>query len=151
MTEAVDAILDVIAGLEAAFAGGVLHRDIKPSNCFVSPDGAVKVGDFGLSVSTVPTAETFATLTGKIMGTPAYAPPEQLRGRELDVIRAAFDAVQTLAQQALSPRLCAGTFHYGNAPEHGIDLLQCEGGPQRTGVRPDRVQQRRSQTDAALR
>ena len=85
VTEAVDAILDVIAGLEAAFAGGVLHRDIKPSNCFVSPDGSVKVGDFGLSVSTVPTAQTFATVTGKIMGTPAYAPPEQLRGRELDV------------------------------------------------------------------
>ncbi|MBL7039518.1 MAG: protein kinase, partial [Pirellulaceae bacterium] len=43
-TEAVDAILDVVAGLEAAFAAGVLHRDIKPSNCFVSPDGSVKIG-----------------------------------------------------------------------------------------------------------
>jgi len=85
VVEAVDAILDVIAGLEAACAGGVLHRDVKPSNCFVSPDGSVKVGDFGLSVSTVPTAETFATGTGKIMGTPAYAPPEQLRGDTLDL------------------------------------------------------------------
>ena len=85
VTEAVDAILDVIAGLEAAFVGGVLHRDIKPANCFVSPDRSVKVGDYGLSVSTVPTADTFATATGVIMGTPAYAPPEQLRGRDLDV------------------------------------------------------------------
>ena len=50
--EAIDAILDVIAGLEAAFTGGVLHRDIKPSNCFVTPDGSVKIGDYGLSVST---------------------------------------------------------------------------------------------------
>jgi len=85
VTEAVDAILDVISGLEAAFAGGVLHRDIKPSNCFVSPDGSVKVGDFGLSVSTLARTDTFVTAHGKIMGTPAYASPEQLRGDPLDV------------------------------------------------------------------
>ena len=85
VTEAVDAILDVISGLESAFAGGVLHRDIKPSNCFVCPDGSVKVGDFGLSVSTLARADTFVTAYGKIMGTPAYASPEQLRGDTLDL------------------------------------------------------------------
>ncbi|MHC4113172.1 MAG: protein kinase domain-containing protein [Planctomycetota bacterium] len=85
VTEAVDAVLDVISGLEAAFARGVLHRDIKPSNCFISPEGSVKVGDFGLSVSTLAKTDTFATATGKIMGTPAYASPEQLRGDALDV------------------------------------------------------------------
>jgi uncharacterized RDD family membrane protein YckC len=85
VTEAVDAVLDVISGLEAAFAGGVLHRDIKPSNCFVSPDGSVKVGDFGLSVSTLAKTDTFVTAHGKIMGTPAFASPEQLRGDSLDV------------------------------------------------------------------
>ena len=85
VSEAVDAILNVIAGLEAASAGGVLHRDVKPSNCFVSHDGSVKVGDFGLSVSTLSTADTFATATGVILGTPAYASPEQLRGDDLDV------------------------------------------------------------------
>jgi uncharacterized RDD family membrane protein YckC len=85
VAEAVDAVLDVISGLESAFAGGVLHRDIKPSNCFVSPDGSVKVGDFGLSVSTLAKTDTFVTAHGKIMGTPAYASPEQLRGDELDV------------------------------------------------------------------
>ena len=51
-TEAVEAMLQVIAGLEGAHAGGVLHRDIEPANCFIASDGAVKVGDFGLSVST---------------------------------------------------------------------------------------------------
>jgi len=85
VTEAVDAILDVISGLESAFAGGVLHRDIKPSNCFVSPDGSVKVGDFGLSVSTLAKTDTFVTAHGRIMGTPAYASPEQLRGDTLDL------------------------------------------------------------------
>jgi eukaryotic-like serine/threonine-protein kinase len=85
VTEAVDAILDVISGLESAFASGVLHRDIKPSNCFVCPEGSVKVGDFGLSVSTLARTDTFVTAHGKIMGTPAYASPEQLRGDTLDV------------------------------------------------------------------
>ncbi|UCD52088.1 MAG: protein kinase, partial [Phycisphaerales bacterium] len=85
VTEAVDAILDIISGLESAFARGVLHRDIKPSNCFVCPDGSVKVGDFGLSVSTLARTDTFVTAHGKIMGTPAYASPEQLRGDTLDV------------------------------------------------------------------
>jgi uncharacterized RDD family membrane protein YckC len=85
VAEAVDVVLDVISGLEAAFARGVLHRDIKPSNCFVGPDGSVKVGDFGLSVSTLARADTFVTAHGKIMGTPAFASPEQLRGDPLDV------------------------------------------------------------------
>ena len=52
-TEAVDAVLDIIGGLDAAQAAGILHRDIKPSNCFVDSDGTVKVGDFGLSISTL--------------------------------------------------------------------------------------------------
>jgi len=85
VTAAVDAVLDVISGLESALAGGVLHRDIKPSNCFVCPDGSVKVGDFGLSVSTLAKTDTFVTAHGKIMGTPAYASPEQLRGDTLDL------------------------------------------------------------------
>lgn len=83
--EAVDAILDVIAGLEAAFDVGVLHRDIKPSNCFVSPDGSVKIGDFGISLSTLARDDSYITATGVIMGTPAFASPEQLRGDNLDV------------------------------------------------------------------
>ncbi len=85
VAEAVDAILEVISGLEATFVGGILHRDIKPSNCFVNPDGSVKVGDFGLSVSTLAKTDTFVTAHGKIMGTPAYASPEQLRGDALDL------------------------------------------------------------------
>ncbi|MEM7263031.1 MAG: protein kinase, partial [Planctomycetota bacterium] len=84
VNEAVDATLDVIAGLESALSGGVLHRDIKPSNCFVYPNGSVKIGDFGLSVSTTAKVDSFMTATGVIMGTPAYAPPEQLRGKDLD-------------------------------------------------------------------
>jgi len=83
--EAVDAILQIIEGLEAAQAVGVLHRDVKPSNCFMEAGGAVKVGDFGLSISTKVRGETDLTITGSFLGTPAFSSPEQLRGDELDV------------------------------------------------------------------
>ena len=67
IAEAVDAILQVIAGLEAAGAVGVLHRDVKPSNCFIERDGSVKIGDFGLSVSTLSGADSKLTVAGTIL------------------------------------------------------------------------------------
>jgi serine/threonine protein kinase len=82
---AVDAILQIIAGLEAAQAIGILHRDIKPGNCFEDADGSIKIGDFGLSISTAARAETNITAAGTIVGTPAFCSPEQLRGGELNV------------------------------------------------------------------
>ncbi len=82
---AVDAILQVIAGLETAAAAGILHRDIKPSNCFVAADGRVLVGDFGLSVATLGRAAEHPGAAGLIAGTPGFASPEQLRGERLDV------------------------------------------------------------------
>jgi len=85
VANAVAAVLQMIDGLEAAHAAGVLHRDIKPANCFITPEGTVKVGDFGLSVSTLARGESLLTAAGSVMGTPAYASPEQLRGEELDV------------------------------------------------------------------
>ena len=85
--EAVDVILQVCAGLDAAAAGGVLHRDIKPSNCFVDAEGTVKVGDFGLSISTHAREgdDPEVSRAGMVIGTPAFASPEQLRGDALDV------------------------------------------------------------------
>ena len=83
--EAVDAILQIVDGLAAAEAQGVLHRDIKPANCFVDVDGTVKVGDFGLSISTLARDETHLTTTGSFIGTPVFASPEQVQGKELDV------------------------------------------------------------------
>jgi hypothetical protein len=82
---AVSALLDIIGGLDAAHAAGILHRDIKPSNCFVDADGAVKVGDFGLSISTLTRDVRHELATAGFEGTPQFAAPEQLRGEPLDV------------------------------------------------------------------
>lgn len=96
VAEAVEAVLQVITGLEAAHAAGVLHRDIKPANCFVAADGTVKVGDFGLSISTVARGESLITASGSVLGTPTYASPEQLRGEELDVASDIYSVGATL-------------------------------------------------------
>jgi serine/threonine protein kinase len=81
--EAVDSILDVIEGLEAANRVGILHRDIKPSNCFVDENGRCKIGDFGIS-KILAVSDTL-TETGTFIGTPSFASPEQVRGREISL------------------------------------------------------------------
>jgi len=96
VAEAVEAALHIIDGLEAAQSAGVLHRDIKPANCFVAADGAVKVGDFGLSISTVARGESLLTASGSVIGTPAYASPEQLRGEDLTVASDIYSVGATL-------------------------------------------------------
>jgi uncharacterized RDD family membrane protein YckC len=82
VNRAVDFILDVIDGLDAAHAVGVIHRDVKPSNCFIDSGGRVKVGDFGLSKSLV--SDAALTRTGAFMGTPLFAAPEQVRAGKID-------------------------------------------------------------------
>ena len=82
--EAVDSVLQIVEGLAAAQRIGILHRDVKPSNCFIGEGGAVKIGDFGLSISTAVRTEPALTATGAFLGTPAFCSPEQLRGEELN-------------------------------------------------------------------
>jgi len=79
------AVLDIISGLEAAQVAGILHRDVKPSNCFLDHEGSVKIGDFGISISTL-SRDLWSELAGTgFQGTPVFAAPEQLRGEPLDV------------------------------------------------------------------
>jgi eukaryotic-like serine/threonine-protein kinase len=70
--------------LEAAHAASIVHRDIKPDNLFLTTDGAVRVLDFGIARMSEPNG-AHHTRTGRTMGTPAYMPPEQARGRRSDV------------------------------------------------------------------
>jgi uncharacterized RDD family membrane protein YckC len=76
-----DVLVQAARGLAAAHGAGVVHRDVKPSNLMLLPDGRVKVTDFGLSKSLSGDVQATA---GRIMGTPAYMSPEQVRGRPTD-------------------------------------------------------------------
>jgi uncharacterized RDD family membrane protein YckC len=82
--QAVDYILDVIEGLEAAQDAGVVHRDVKPSNCFVDGEGRVKIGDFGIAKTLEKRQNLTLADDDAFVGTPAFASPEQIRGRDVD-------------------------------------------------------------------
>jgi len=91
VSKAVDIARQLAAGLAAAHAKGIAHRDIKPENLFLTPDGRVKILDFGLAKLREDagdggsmTRSPAATGPGVMLGTVNYMSPEQVRGQTAD-------------------------------------------------------------------
>jgi serine/threonine-protein kinase len=95
LEEALPIARQVAEALEYAHDRGIVHRDLKPANVKLTPDGVVKVLDFGLAkaleresaprdTGTSPTLSVASTAAGVILGTAAYMSPEQARGRAVD-------------------------------------------------------------------
>jgi eukaryotic-like serine/threonine-protein kinase len=93
--EALEVCRQIAEGLEAAHEKGVIHRDLKPANVKITPEGKVKILDFGLAkafqeesasadLSHSPTLSEAMTHVGVILGTAAYMSPEQAKGKAVD-------------------------------------------------------------------
>ncbi len=78
---AINIAAEIASALDQAHRHGVVHRDIKPGNVLVTPNGVVKVGDFGIARAGTSDA---LTQTGSVMGTATYFSPEQAQGLPVD-------------------------------------------------------------------
>ena len=109
---------DIARGLVAAHSAGLVHRDLKPENIFLTRAGVTKVLDFGiakLARDEPGPRRAPVTLTGMVLGTPAYLAPEQVRGDAVDA------RTDLFALGSILVELVTGTPAFGGA--HTVETL----------------------------
>src|SRR3954447_1465691 len=80
---AMEIVAEVCSALDFSHRNGIIHRDVKPANVMITPQGAVKVMDFGIARAVADNAAT-VTQTANVIGTAQYLSPEQARGESVD-------------------------------------------------------------------
>ncbi|HMK73816.1 MAG TPA: serine/threonine-protein kinase, partial [Myxococcaceae bacterium] len=139
LATALDWGVQMAQGLAAAHERGIVHRDLKPENVFLTRDGHVKLLDFGIAklvesarrrephglMDATEAPSGGATGTGRVIGTPGYMSPEQVRGDPIDARTDSFSLGEVLYEMLSGRRAFPG----GSLVESGHAILHAEPAP----------------------
>jgi hypothetical protein len=120
LEDAVDLACQLCDGLAKAHDLGIIHRDIKPANVLLTKDGAPKLTDFGLAKAQ--TGDHGQTMTGAVLGTPDFMPPEQRRDASLVDHRSDLWSLAATAYQMVTGR-SPKIIRFNNVPAALQDVL----------------------------